>query len=46
MFGLILSLTGAGVLRIVQALRMAAESERRLVFQATHDGLTGCPIGG
>ncbi len=43
MSGLILSLTGAGVLRIVQALRMAAESERRLVFQATHDGLTGLP---
>ena len=43
MFVLILALTAAAVLRIVQAIHIAVHSEARLVFQATHDGLTGLP---
>ena len=43
MFALFFALTTAVVLRIVQALRIAAQSEARLVFQANHDDLTGLP---
>ena len=43
MFVLFFALTAAVVLRIVQALRIAARSEARLVFQANHDELTGLP---
>ena len=43
MFVLFFALTAAVVLRIVQALRIAAQSEARLVFQANHDELTGLP---
>ena len=43
MFVLFFALTSAVVLRIVQALRIAAQSEARLVFQANHDELTGLP---
>jgi diguanylate cyclase (GGDEF)-like protein len=43
LFLLIAALTGAAVLRIVQALRTAERSEARLAFQATHDSLTGLP---
>ncbi len=40
---LMIVLTGAAVLRIVQALQTAERSEARLVFQAHHDSLTGLP---
>ncbi len=40
---LFFALTGVVVLRIVQALRGAAQSEARLVHQADHDDLTGLP---
>jgi diguanylate cyclase (GGDEF)-like protein len=40
---LMLIMTLAAVLRIVQALRAAETSEARLVFQANHDSLTGLP---
>ena len=42
-FLLILALGTAAVLRVVQALNVAKRSEMRLVFQATHDALTGLP---
>ena len=41
--GLFFAVTGAVILRIVQALRLAASSEARLVFQANHDDLTCLP---
>lgn len=40
---LMLAMTGAAVLRIIQALRTAESSEARLVHQAHHDSLTGLP---
>ena len=40
---LMIVMTGAAVLRIVQALQTAERSEARLVFQAHHDSLTGLP---
>ena len=40
---IIIVLTGAAVLRIVQALRTAERSEARLAHQAMHDSLTGLP---
>jgi diguanylate cyclase len=40
---LFFALTAAVVLRIVQALRIAARSEALLAFQANHDELTGLP---
>ena len=40
---LMLAMTAAAVLRIVQALRTAQSSEARLVYQANHDSLTGLP---
>ena len=40
---LMLAMTAAAVLRIVQALDIAERSEARLVFQAHHDSLTGLP---
>ena len=40
---LMLAMTAAAVLRIVQALRTAQISEARLVHQANHDSLTGLP---
>jgi diguanylate cyclase (GGDEF)-like protein len=40
---LILAMTTATVLRIVQALHVAEVSEARLAFQANHDSLTGLP---
>jgi diguanylate cyclase (GGDEF)-like protein len=40
---IVLALTAAAILRIVQALRSAARSEDRLTHQATHDSLTGLP---
>jgi diguanylate cyclase len=43
MFALFFALTSAVVLRIIQALRVAAQSEARLEFQANHDELTGLP---
>jgi len=43
MFVLFFALTAAVVLRIIQALRVAARSEALLVFQANHDDLTGLP---
>ena len=43
LFLILLALGAAAVLRIVWALNAAAHSEARLVFQATHDGLTGLP---
>jgi diguanylate cyclase (GGDEF)-like protein len=43
LFIVMLTLTAAAVLRIVQALYTAERSEARLVFQATHDSLTGLP---
>ena len=43
MFVLFFALIGAVVLRIVQALRVAARSEARLIHQADHDDLTGLP---
>ncbi|MGA2036672.1 MAG: diguanylate cyclase, partial [Acidimicrobiales bacterium] len=42
-FVVIVGLTGAAVLRIVQALYTAERSEARLAFQAMHDSLTGLP---
>ena len=38
-----LLLTGAVVLRLIQAMHVAARSENRLAFQANHDSLTGLP---
>ncbi len=43
MFVLFFALIGVVTLRIVQALRIAARSEARLVHQADHDDLTGLP---
>ncbi len=43
MFVLFSALIGAVILRIVQALRVAAQSEARLIHQADHDDLTGLP---
>ncbi|HUC37907.1 MAG TPA: EAL domain-containing protein [Acidimicrobiales bacterium] len=43
LFVTITALTGAAVLRIVQALYTAERSEARLAFQASHDSLTGLP---
>ncbi len=40
---LMLAMTAAAVLRIVEALLAAARSEARLVHQAHHDSLTGLP---
>lgn len=40
---LMLGMTAAAVLRIVQALRTSERSEARLVHQANHDSLTGLP---
>jgi diguanylate cyclase len=40
---LMLAMSGAAVLRIVQALYIAQSSEARLVFQAHHDSLTELP---
>jgi diguanylate cyclase len=40
---LMLAMSGAAVLRIVQALHIAQSSEARLVFQAHHDSLTELP---
>jgi diguanylate cyclase (GGDEF)-like protein len=40
---LMLAMTAAAVLRIVQALHTAESSEARLVHQAHHDSLTGLP---
>jgi diguanylate cyclase len=40
---LFVALAAAVVLRIIQALYVAARSESRLVFQANHDELTGLP---
>ena len=41
--GLMLLMTSAAVVRIVQALRSAEQSEARLLLIANHDGLTGLP---
>ncbi len=43
LFLLMLAMTAAAVLRVVQALHVAESSEARLVFQANHDSLTGLP---
>ncbi|HTZ08014.1 MAG TPA: EAL domain-containing protein [Acidimicrobiales bacterium] len=43
LFVIIVMLTGAAVLRIVQALHLAERSEADLAYQATHDSLTGLP---
>ncbi len=43
LFGIILALTAAAILRIAQALIAAQRSESRLAHQALHDGLTGLP---
>ena len=43
LFVLMLAMTAAAVLRIVQALRTSERSEARLVHQANHDDLTGLP---
>lgn len=43
LFVVIVGLTGAAVLRIVQALYTAERSEARLMFQSFHDTLTGLP---
>ena len=41
--GLMVAMTATAVLRLVQALRTAEQSETRLVHQAHHDSLTGLP---
>lgn len=41
--GLMLLMTAAAVVRIIQALRSADQSEARLLLLANHDGLTGLP---
>ena len=41
--GLMLAMTLTAVLRLVQALRTAEQSESRLIHQAHHDSLTGLP---
>lgn len=41
--GLMLAMTATAVLRLVQALRTAEQSETRLIHQAHHDSLTGLP---
>jgi diguanylate cyclase (GGDEF)-like protein len=43
LFGIIVVLTGAAVLRIVQALHTAERSEALMAHQAMHDSLTGLP---
>lgn len=43
LFVLMLAMTLAAVLRIVQALRVAERSEASMVYQAHHDLLTGLP---
>jgi diguanylate cyclase (GGDEF)-like protein len=41
--GLMLAMTATAVLRLVQALNTAQQSETRLTHQARHDSLTGLP---
>lgn len=43
LFFLMLAMTVAAIVRIVQALRTAERSEAGLIFQAHHDRLTGLP---
>ena len=43
LFAIIILLTVAAVLRIVQALHIAERSEANLAYQAMHDSLTGLP---
>ncbi len=43
LFTIIIFLTVAAVLRIVQALHLAERSEANLAYQAMHDSLTGLP---
>ena len=43
LFTIIICLTVAAVLRIVQALHLAERSEANLAYQAMHDSLTGLP---
>jgi diguanylate cyclase len=43
LFGILIALTAAAVVRIVDALRTAERSEADLAYQASHDTLTGLP---
>jgi diguanylate cyclase (GGDEF)-like protein len=43
LFGIVIALTAAAVVRIVEALHTAERSKADLAFQATHDTLTGLP---
>jgi diguanylate cyclase (GGDEF)-like protein len=43
LFGILITLTAAAVIRIIEALQTAQRSEADLAYQASHDTLTGLP---